>query len=165
MAELFAYQRVGAQFLAERHVAFLLDTMGLGKTVQAIRGADIADIRSILVLCPAIARVGWQRAFKYWQQRDRSVAIATSLKDLQKPEVIGADVLLVSYTQLASEKARRALLTRRNQLLICDEAHSLKEPKAIRTRAVYGSRINRATGLASVSERVWLLTGVGRHIK
>ena len=159
MNALHSYQHVGARFLAERNVAFLLDTMGLGKTIQAIRGADLVGARRILVLCPAIARIGWAREFQAWQTTDRSIAVVRSGSDLQKQDVIGADVLLVSYTMLASEKSRRALLTRRNQVLICDEAHSLKEPKAVRTRAVYGSRINRATGLAALADRVWLLTG------
>lgn len=155
MADLYGFQHAGASFLAERNVAFLLDTMGLGKTLQAIRGADLVGARSILVLCPAIARVNWQREFQTWQTMSRSIAVIRSSAELPRQE----DVLIVSYTLLASEKARRALLTRRYDLLICDEAHSLKEPKSIRTRAVYGSRIDRSSGLADRSDRIWLLTG------
>jgi SWI/SNF-related matrix-associated actin-dependent regulator 1 of chromatin subfamily A len=152
MPGLCSFQHIGAQFLAERNVAFLLDTMGLGKTAQAIRGADLVGAKSILVLCPAIARVNWQREFEKWQTMSRGISAIRSSAELPRQE----DVLIVSYSMLASEKARRALLTRKYDVLICDEGHSLKEPRAVRTRAVYGSRINRPKGLASQSDRVWL---------
>jgi hypothetical protein len=42
---LYPYQQVGAAFLAARIIAFLLDAMGLGKTIVSIVGADL--IRAI----------------------------------------------------------------------------------------------------------------------
>lgn len=160
LSDLFEYQHTGASWLSTRRHALLADEMGLGKTVQAIRAADlISDICTICIVCPAIARIGWAREFERWQERSRSIAVVRSSADLEKPAVIGADVLIVSYSMLASAKARKLLAARRNDLLILDEAHSLKNPQAVRSRAVYGHRYDRKVGLASTAARVWLLSG------
>src|SRR6185437_6886087 len=52
-----------------------------------------------------------------------------------------------------------SLLARHWDLLICDEAHALKNPDALTTRIVYGRYWDGSKGLVSVSDRVWLLSG------
>ena len=64
--ELYPYQHVGAEWLAGRSRAILGDTMGLGKSPQAIRAADMAGARRVAIVCPAIARVNWRREFERW---------------------------------------------------------------------------------------------------
>jgi SWI/SNF-related matrix-associated actin-dependent regulator of chromatin subfamily A-like protein 1 len=157
---LYPYQAEGVAFLAARRNAMLLDQMGVGKTVQAIRAADEILAVYICVVCPAIARENWRREFAMWQTIPRNIAVVTSSADLLKPEVIGANVLIISYSLLASPKARKLLGKRRNGVLILDEAHNLKNPKAVRSRAVYGHRYDRKPwSLASTADRVWLLSG------
>lgn len=158
-ADLYPYQRKGAGFLAPLPAAVLADDMGVGKTCQAVAACDEAGVRFVLVLCPGIARVNWKREFERWQTVDRRVAVVMGSADLQNVAVWCADVLIVSYTLLAQEKVRKWLNKLRYDALICDEAHALKERKSTRSKAVYGSKFDRKVGLASRSDRVWLLTG------
>lgn len=157
--DLYPYQRVGAEFLAQRSFALLADPMGVGKTPQAIAACDLLDARRVLVVCPAIARETWSREWERWQTVDRSIAVARSGADFRNTKILKADVLVTSYSLLGhSRVALQQLLTRQNDVLVLDEAHNVKTPSAVRTKAVYGARLDRK-GVAGVSERVWLLTG------
>lgn len=157
--DLYPYQKTGAAWLAERPAAMLADEMGIGKTAQAIGACDAAGVRSVVVLCPGIARENWRREFMQWQTRPRQVEVIRSAEDLRTWRVLLADVLVLSYALLAQEKVRKWFKGARYDALIADEAHALKEPKAVRSRAVYGHRFDRKNGLAAGAARVWLLTG------
>lgn len=137
---LFPYQTAGAQFLAERRHAFLADGMGLGKSAQAVVACNLVNAERVVVLCPAVARVNWQREFRKWQTRP-------------------FDVQILSYDKAAVSKPERERLKAfAPDVLILDEAHYLKTRNTKRTEAVYGKGcIN--SGLAAAAKRVWLLSG------
>jgi SNF2 family DNA or RNA helicase len=158
-ADLYAYQRTGAEFLAARQFAMLADDPGIGKTPQAIAAADAAAVQTAVVLCPGIARENWAREFRRWQTVPRVVEVVYRLADLDTFRVMCADVLVLSYNILADKKVRMRLKKWRFDALICDEAHALKEPTSLRSRAVYGHRFDRQYGVAHSAKRVWLLTG------
>jgi SNF2 family DNA or RNA helicase len=147
----FLFQQHGIEWLAPRKFAFLCDDPGLGKSMQAVRGADKAGIRKILVLTPAINRVGWCREFQRWQQSPRTIKAIMSSADVAD---LSADVLVVSYSLLTSRKVRDALMRLRFALLVIDEAQNLKNPNSIRTKATYGR-----TGLIRRASRAWALSG------
>ena len=159
MPTFYPYQQHGIEWLAARECALLADEPGVGKTAQAIGAADAADVRTALVLCPGIARENWRREFLRFQTTPRRVEVIRSAVDLNSVRAMCADVLVVAYSILTNEKARKFFAACTFDARICDEAHSLKEPKSLRSRAVYGSKFDRKTGLASRSKRVWLLTG------
>jgi SWI/SNF-related matrix-associated actin-dependent regulator of chromatin subfamily A-like protein 1 len=154
--DLYPYQRTGAEWLAVRSAGLLADEMGVGKTPQAIAACDAAGVRSVLVLTPGIARVNWKREFERWQTIPRTVFVVRSGDDLRSVGAFCADVLVCSYAILAQKKARAYLAKLDFDALIADEAHALKEPTAVRSRAVYGHKFDRAVGLASRSRHVWL---------
>lgn len=134
------FQVVGAKWLAGRKRAMLADEMGLGKTIQAIQACDLVGARRVAVICPAIGRINWKREFAKWS-------------------LWGPELYVESYDRLtASKKARDEFRAFRPDTLICDEAHYLKNRDAKRTGFVYG-KWARGGGLASIPERVWLLTG------
>lgn len=140
MSELHPFQLEGAQWLADQRYGLLADAMGLGKTVQAIRAADLIAAQRVAVVCPAIGRINWRREFEKWS--------------LQGPELF-----IESYDTLAvNKKARDAYRAFRPEVTIADEAHYLKSPEAKRTRMLYGQHCHN-TGLLSVPRRVWLLSG------
>ncbi|MCE7902846.1 MAG: DEAD/DEAH box helicase [Gammaproteobacteria bacterium PRO9] len=133
---LAPYQNRGVEFLAPRPVAFLLDQQGLGKTPQAIRAADHISAETITVLCPAIGRVMWQRAFGRWATKAHKVTVKSYDEAVAiKPQALACD------------------------LLILDEAQYLKNQTAQRTRAVYGHLVQRKNCIAQFAEMVWLLSG------
>ncbi|VWC95632.1 helicase domain-containing protein [Burkholderia lata] len=150
----FPYQLVGADFLASKAQALLADVMGLGKSAQAVRAADLIGARDVLVLCPASVRINWLREFTRFSPFDRPAAAVLTGKD----GVPTSGVVVCSYDLLATEKVRKALMAVSWDVLVLDEAHYLKERGAKRTKAVYGYNA-RTPGLASQARHVWRLSG------
>jgi SWI/SNF-related matrix-associated actin-dependent regulator 1 of chromatin subfamily A len=132
--QLRDYQSHGAKFLSERRAALLADEPRVGKTAQAVIAADLVGAQSVLVLCPASAVPGWKREF------DRF---------LECPP----NVTVLSY-----DKAIRCIERGCWDVLILDEAHYLKNPKAKRTQLVFGPKCD-GQGLAGMCDRVYALTG------
>lgn len=157
---LLPYQIEGVNFLVAKKTdhanAGLFDDMGLGKTAQAIRGADALNIKRILVVCPAVARINWQREVLNWQTVTRTTYV---IKNVKADIPLEADVVIVSYDMLANPALRAKVLDLEFGLLIIDEAHALKNRTALRTKAVYGERLNGQGGIISTAERTWILTG------
>jgi SNF2 family DNA or RNA helicase len=145
--KLFPYQNEGAAFLAGRRLALLADEMGLGKTVQAIRACDDIKARSILVVCPAIARVNWMREFAKFSRLSRSSMILKG----QKNETELQSLCVTSYDWMSTHGHN---LKEKWDVLILDEAHYLKSIDAKRTKAVFGKE-----GVCRMADRVWCLTG------
>jgi SWI/SNF-related matrix-associated actin-dependent regulator of chromatin subfamily A-like protein 1 len=118
--------------------------MRLGKSAQAISAADIVGADSILVLCPAVAKINWTREFQQFARRFRTITPVLSATDLGTQ----SDVVVCSY-ELAP-----GLPSRQWDLLIPDEAHYLKSLDAQRALAVLGSG-----GLLHRAGRCWFLSG------
>jgi SWI/SNF-related matrix-associated actin-dependent regulator of chromatin subfamily A-like protein 1 len=154
--QVLPFQRVGSQWLAATEAGILADPMRMGKTIQAIRGSDLAGARHVLVACPAIAAEGWRREFLRWQQVDRSVGIVT-----EREAAPATDVVIVAYNRLtaADSKALYPSLRRKWGVLVNDEAQALKNPQSKRTRAIYGANCDRRSGLSSLARQVWSLSG------
>jgi len=112
----------------------LADDMGLGKTAQAIRAADAVRAKRVLVICPAGVRPVWRAEIDKWTLGD-------------------ARWMVRGYTEIVRSNSKYADAVKfKPDLLILDEAHYLKSPRAKRTKRVYGP-------LARVAGRVWALTG------
>jgi SWI/SNF-related matrix-associated actin-dependent regulator 1 of chromatin subfamily A len=144
MTALFPYQEQGAAWLATKARAYLADEMRLGKSAQAIRAADTVHADSILVLCPAVARINWTREFQQFARRFRTITPVLSAADLNTQ----ADVIVSSY------ELSPGLPARQWDLLIADEAHYLKSLDAARAKTVLG-----ANGLVHAAARTWFLSG------
>jgi len=141
MTTLYPYQVEGQAFLAERESGLLADEQGLGKTAQAIAAADSVGAKSILVICPASARINWERELARW---------------LVDPQAV--DTKVVSYDK-ARGSQRDGLMEKAWDVLILDEAHFLKSWKAKRTQTIYGALCDGKGGLVSRSKYIWALSG------
>lgn len=139
------YQEEGVNWLSSMSHALLADDMGLGKTVQVISACNKLAIKNTLVVCPAAARVNWQREFDTWSLYT-TLTVHTALKS--KP----TENMVCSYGYMAANKAKLAKIEW--DLIVFDESHFLKAPKTKRTKAAYGK-----SGLVRASKRVWLLSG------
>lgn len=127
------YQRAGiASALRRRNVLFG-DEMGLGKTIQAI-GLINADptIRRVLVVCPATLKRNWQIELDKWLVRKMTIVFA----DGKSFHPGWGDITIINYDVLSKHVAK--LRSIEWDLLICDEAHLLKNQKSKRTRAICG---------------------------
>jgi SWI/SNF-related matrix-associated actin-dependent regulator of chromatin subfamily A-like protein 1 len=153
--ELAPFQVFGANWLATNPHAILADMQGVGKSAQAINAWELVGACKNLIVCPGIARHNWLREIERWSVVHRSTAAIMSSAKIPK-----ADTLVVSYSLLRSIKVLRALIQLGPwETLILDEAQNAKNDAAWRTKALYGVNCDGQYGLASVAERIWLLSG------
>lgn len=119
------FQMEGIQFSLARRSTLNADVMGLGKTVQAI-GLINADtsIRRVLIVCPANLKLNWRRELNAWLTRQLSIGIVSSR------EWPAADISIVNYDILD----RHDFAHLPWDLVILDECHYAKNPKAKRTK-------------------------------
>lgn len=158
MPELTEEQTAGVEFLKRHPQAWLGDVPGFGKTGQAIRAAMALGAQRIAVVCPAIARLNWEREVALWGC-DLPVVRVTDKTDHTRPAAPGPMVAVCSYDGLVrSNKLRGAMNHRPWDVLICDEAHRLKSADANRTRALYGTRVDGRGCLAAKAMCRWLLS-------
>jgi len=126
MTSLYDYQVTGKDFLKEGLVRMLADDMGLGKSCQALFAAkELDDVQEIAIVCPAILQFNWQEEIDKWG--------------------IAKTFTIISYSSL------HKLPDIPYDLVIFDEWHNAKNPKAKRTRL--------AMTLAQKTKRAWCLTG------
>lgn len=140
------YQLAGIEQMVARDGVLLADEMGLGKTIQ-IAGLVNADpsIESVIVVCPASLQRNWRDELQKWLVREVALTI-------------------VSYDTLRSKRAQFFTPdgATRYDLLVADEAHFVKNPKAARTKTLVGEyqRENlRTAGLVHFCRRKVFLTG------
>jgi SNF2 family DNA or RNA helicase len=158
----FPYQLEGAPWLAGRVFALLADSMGLGKSVQAIDAATLANLHRVLIIGPAIARRNWARELEKWGGRFAALVLETFD---QKPPAVPPRkpyACIVSYAYAVVN--RQALIDAGPwDVLIIDEAHNLKNPQTKRSKAVLAAVPDGNGGvhlpIAQVCDRVWALTG------
>ena len=127
------FQRAGIAAALRRPRVLFGDDPGLGKTIQAIGmiNAD-ASIKRVLVVCPATLRQNWYNELRKWLVRDLKIVIASST--FCRPDAF--DITIIHYDILT--KHQNTLRSVAWDLIVCDEAHLLKNPKAKRTRAICG---------------------------
>lgn len=156
--EPFGYQRAGLAYASKRMMpsspvrgVLFGDEMGLGKTIEAILLINyFADIKRVLVICPATLKRNWQSELQKWLVRPCTIGIG----DTQFTQAVpNSDIVIVNYEMLAlrtdtgKRKADgkrvfdhrlRASLKGPWDLVIVDEAHRLKgDPKTVvRSRMV-----------------------------
>lgn len=144
---LFPYQQSGVEFLKGRKVALLADEMGLGKTPQSIVAADEVGAERILVICPAVARLNWQREFARFSTQKRTLQVIEERSQAPGPD----QSAIVSY-DLAAAKGKEWV--GEWDVLILDEIHYCKSLDAKRSSAVLGK-----AGLVHRAKYTWALSG------
>jgi SWI/SNF-related matrix-associated actin-dependent regulator 1 of chromatin subfamily A len=124
------YQLGGVAYAQARTDTLIADEMGLGKTIQAL-GIINADrtIANVLVICPASLKLNWSREAKKWLTRPLKVSIANG-------SFQPGGLVIVNYEQVKKYRAQIDAVVW--DLLVVDEAHYLKNPKADRTAIVLG---------------------------
>ena len=126
--ELKPFQKAGVQFIENTNGNTLLaDVMGLGKTVQSIAWSLLhTERRPILVICPATLKLNWKREFEKWTDIKSYVINSQDLK-YQLPIY---EAYIINYDIVG--KMEEMLKKMKFQVMILDEAHYLKNTKALR---------------------------------
>lgn len=126
-ARLRPYQREGVAYALQKKRILLADSMGLGKSLQALVAVETAQAFPCIVVCPSAVKSGWQREVVKWMPW-RSVQVLQKGREA----VRGADFtvlnpeLLPAHLEKLKENAAKAL--------VLDEAHFFKNPDSQRSR-------------------------------
>jgi SWI/SNF-related matrix-associated actin-dependent regulator 1 of chromatin subfamily A len=131
--------------------------MGLGKTIQAI-GVINASPRpkKVLVVAPASLKLNWKRELEKWLTYPLTVGVAGN-------ELPDTDIVILNYDVLGKFKDK--LMSASWDILIADEAHYAKNPKAQRTINLVGAekkiggKYVKVPGIADKAKRKIFLTG------
>ena len=141
-AVLYPFQRTGVAFLRAHARCLLADDMGLGKTIQVLKA--LPPRAATIVVCPSVVKSAWVSEVNKWRP-DLTPVLSKKKTDVRLPA--SGEVVILNYELLPEDWAG----DRRPTAIVFDEAHYLKNSKALRTK--------RAKRLAKYCERVWLLTG------
>lgn len=129
--EYLGFQKAGIWFAKDKDT-LIADSMGLGKTVQAIGVLNLHDeYENVLVICPASLRLNWMREMNKWMVKPRTIGY---VERNDYPE--NTDIVVINYDVV--ERHLDKINSRDWDLLIIDESHYLKNPKAKRTKAILG---------------------------
>lgn len=147
------YQKAGIAFALRRQRTLIADSMRLGKTIQAIGvGNATPDLKRVLVIPPATAKINWQRELTKWLVHDLSVGV---VEGGVNPDT---DVTVINYDILARHED--FLHAIEWDLAVFDEAHYLKNEKSGRTKVVLGNTARPEEERVSIrAKRELWLTG------
>jgi len=141
---LFNYQIQGIKFLLSKEFALLADQMGTGKTVMSITAMRIlflkGKIKKALIIVPTNLISVWEEHLEKWSPELLFITLNEGRKTRKLLYQKESHVYLVSYDTLKNDyKFSKELIRefKRNiDLIILDEAHNIKNPDALKTRAV-----------------------------
>lgn len=127
-------------------------------TIQAI-GVINSDpsIKRVLVIVPASLKLNWRRELKKWLTRPMSVGIVMSKSKAKSknPWPGHAEIVIINYDLLVKNRAQLEGIEW--DLIISDECHYLKNPKAQRSKVVCGYYRGRENGYNGLEAKRWLL--------
>ena len=135
--ELLPYQLDGIAFAVGAGRAVLADDMGLGKTIQAIGVAELlsreADIRRVLVVCPASVKSQWVSEIERFCDRTARTIVGAAVG---RAAQYGGDQFFTvcNYEQVLRDLA--AIEAQSWDLIVLDEAQRIKNWEAKTARVI-----------------------------
>ena len=136
--ELWDYQKATLDYLLARGGGINGDQPGLGKTPTSIAYCNEREAQRILVIVPASVRIQWGEVIKAWSTIPNvKVSVMLKVKDGIHPN---AHYQVISYDAARNPAIIKAISKYKWDVLICDEAHKMKNIDALTTRAIIGNR-------------------------
>ena len=132
------YQKAGIAYAMQRQSTLIADEMGLGKTIQAIGVINAIKPESVLVICPASIKINWKNEMTKWLVSEREIHVVEGGSD-KIPD--SSDTIIINYDILTKHK--ETIYNRFWDVVIMDEAHYIKNPKAKRTKVAVGIKSKR----------------------
>lgn len=125
---LFKHQREVVYAALDGHTRLYLGfEMGLGKSLGSLAAAEVTEQFPLIIVCPAIAKINWQREVKKWTGREAQV-----LKG-RTPYEITEEIVIINYDIL--DAWTDTLIDFDAKGIIFDEAQYIKNPDSIRSKA------------------------------
>ena len=150
-ANLRRYQYFGTQYILHQKKVLLGDEMGLGKTMQAIASfCHLAEegMNHFLVVCPLSVVVNWTREIETHSDL-KTIEIYSKGRDEEMQQWVDeGGVGITTFETLNKVPVPEGAKV---DMLVVDEAHYIKNPKAQRTMSVMAAM--------EKSERALLMSG------
>lgn len=150
------FQNAGVEeMFCRKGFNLLADEQGLGKTVQALEFAKCVlegskEPRKILVIAPSSLKINWEREAKKFD--DKSIFKIQILRGTKALiEDAATNLVIVNYDLLSSGIIFSELERYNADLVVGDEIHLTKSPKAIRSQ--------RAFSIAKTAKKFVALSG------
>ena len=137
--QLFPHQEQAKEFLLSKKKVILADSPRVGKTAPTAAAA--AMHQPALIICPAIAKNVWKKAFQQFGINATVINGRAAAKG-----VCANGVVIINYDLLSQLEANYAWAT-----VVIDECHRIKTPSAIRTKA--------ALKIMKTAQRIYALSG------
>lgn len=135
--ELWDYQKATLDYLLFRGGGINGDQPGLGKTPTSIAFCNEVEAVRVLVIVPASIRIQWGEKIKEWSTIPKvNVSVMLKVKDGIHPF---AHYQVISYDSARNPAIIRAISKYQWDVMICDEAHKMKNIEALTTRAIIGN--------------------------
>lgn len=135
--ELWDFQKATLDYLLARGGGIDADQPGLGKTPTAIAFCNEIEAQRILVIVPASVRIQWGERIAEWTTIPKcNVSVMLKVKDGIHPT---SHYQVLSYDAARNPAIMRAIAKYKWDVLICDEAHKMKNIEALTTRAILGN--------------------------
>jgi SNF2 family DNA or RNA helicase len=133
--EYMGFQKAGIEFALRNNNILIGDEMGLGKTIQGLGIINNQpEIKKALIVCPKSLKLNWkQEAEKWLINKNLSIGLVNPTKKF--PDT---DIVIVNYDVI--KKFSKDIKKTEWDIVICDEAHALKNPKAQRTYHFLGNK-------------------------
>ena len=150
----FSHQRTMAAFMVTHPRCLVLSGVGVGKTSAAAWAADYLMTRGlvakVLVVCPvSVMDTAW-RADLFRTVMHRTVGLVFGAKKKRQAVIqAGYDFTIINYD--GAKILLKDLQQANYDLIICDEASSLKNVQTDRWKAI--------NALVQPTTRLWLMTG------
>lgn len=131
--KLYPYQHAGLHFLETANGrAIISDVTGLGKTPETIAFLQLhKEERPALIVCPSTIKGMWKEQMESWLDTDDTYEILNG----KKPHDLSASIAIINYDIL--NPWQDVLKEYGFKTIIFDEAHRLRNPKTIRTKAAF----------------------------
>lgn len=123
--KLFPHQEVARDFLLSKKRCILADAPRVGKTAPTAAAA--LHTLPVLVVCPAVAKYVWAKAFA---QLGHTATVISGKSAAATLAPTPGMVAVINYDILSQVKALKGWAT-----LVLDESHRVKTPTAKRTKA------------------------------
>ena len=147
--KLMEFQTEGVRYVIKLNGRGLIgEEMGLGKTVQALALVEaFKEARPVLIVTPSSLKIQWAEAIHEWLRvTEDKVSVVNTGKD---KACLDNRFVIISYDFIP--KMQQLLKEKNFQMIICDEAHYIKNHKAKRSR--------ESLPLLQQAKHVVLLTG------